>query len=227
MKTENLFLYGVIGFLAYYLLLRKKPNTTESMALTPINVPDGGTNTPTNGGAPGTEALMPTAYGSNDANTVGSGGKYYFRYAGSSALRTEAGQPINCGQPGNPFTSGGVETYHATKGFAPTTFFALLEMGTQASVYEGYSIPSANVSNQGGSKIRVGDKLQLKVEGGQFSALDGLVVTVLQLGTDACTASKTPEMMWNSVVVDVPIILQGADDYQYPAQDAIGCFKKL
>jgi DNA-binding GntR family transcriptional regulator len=73
----------------------------------------------------------------------------------------------------------------------------------------------------------VGDKLQLKVEGGQFSALDGLVVTVLQLGTDACTASKTPEMMFNSVVVDVPIILQGADDYQYPAQDAIGCFKKL
>jgi len=81
-------------------------------------------------------------------------------------------------------------------------------------------------SNLGQDSIKVGDRLQIEMKGGQFSAMDGQVVTVLQLGSDACTTSGRPEMMNSAVVVDFPIILQGAQDYQYPAMDGIGCFKR-
>jgi hypothetical protein len=53
------------------------------------------------------------------------------------------------------------------------------------------------------------------------------LVRVLQIGTDACTNSGAPELMNSGIVVDFPIILEGADDAQYPAQDAIGYFSKI
>jgi hypothetical protein len=76
-------------------------------------------------------------------------------------------------------------------------------------------------------RVNVGDQLLLNVVGGQFSAMDSQLVRVLQVGTDACTNSGAPELMNSGIVVDFPIILEGADDAQYPAQDAIGYFSKI
>jgi len=227
MKIENLLLYGIIAYFAYRLVFKNlMPNVATGMPLVDSAVPDGGNNTPMNGGAPGASTVMPYGANGNDATTVGAGGKYYFTYVGSSALRQINGVPVDCGRPGNPFTSAGVETHFAKNGYAPTTYFAVLEMGTKASVYEGYKVPMANVKD-GSPCIKVGDKIQISITGGQFDAMDNQIVTVLQLGTDACTSSKQPELKQSGIVVDLPIILEGADDYQYPAQDAIGYFEKI
>ena len=198
MKIENLLIYGGLGYLAYRVITDR--------------------NTPQQG--PGIDPLPPLMGEIPDAE-----GDYYFRYVGSSALRTDFdGTPIDCGMNGQPFSSAGVERQFAKTGAAPTTYYAMLQIGTKESVHEGQMVPNSNV---GKNAIKVGDKLQIQVRGGQFSAMDGQVVTVLQLGSDNCTTSGNPEMMNSAVVVDFPIILQGAEDYQYPAQDAIGSFKRI
>ena len=198
MNLEKILVYGGLGYLAYRLIQdRNQPQQSPSVApLTPIG--DTG---------------------------VGQGGEYFFRYVGSSALRTDSnGNPIDCGVSGEPFASAGVERQFAKIGSAPTTYFAMLQLGTRESIHEGYSVANSNL---GQNAIQVGDRLQIQVTGGQFSAMDNQVVTVLQLGSDTCTTSGTPEMMNSAIVVDFPIILEGAQDYQYPAQDAIGYFKKI
>jgi len=198
MNLEKLLLYGGIGYLAYRVINDR--------------------NTPQQG--PGIDVLPPLMGEIPDAE-----GDYFFRYVGSSALRTDFdGTPIDCGMSGQPFSSAGVERQFAKTGAAPTTYYAMLQIGTRESVYEGQSVPNSNV---GANSIKVGDKLQINIRGGQFSAMDGQVVTVLQLGSDNCTTSGSPEMMKSAVVVDFPIILQGAQDYQYPAMDAIGSFKRI
>jgi len=217
MKIEKILLYGILGFIAYKFLFRKaSPNTNTGVtAVTPDVVDDGGTPPPTGLANPDKMAASPNGY------------KCYFRYRGSSALRTINGQSVNCGKPGDPYTSAGVEGHFAKNGFAPTTYFAVLELGSKTAIYEGYSEPNGNVAPGGGLKVNVGDQLLLSVTGGQFSALDNQLVTVLQVGTDSCTASGAPELMNSGIVIDIPIILQGADDAQYPAQDAIGYFTKI
>jgi len=198
MNLEKILVYGGLGYLAYRLIQSR--------------------NQPQQG--PGVTLIPPP-----EDKGVGEGGEYYFRYVGSSALRTNFdGSPIDCGMSGEPFSDAGVERQFATTGSAPTTYFAMLEIGTRDSIYEGRRLPNSNL---GQDSIKVGDKLQIEMKGGQFSAMDGQVVTVLQLGSDSCTTSGRPEMMNSAVVVDFPIILQGAQDYQYPAMDGIGCFKRI
>jgi hypothetical protein len=200
MKLEKALVYGGIGYLAYLAFFKPKAaSKAQSM----------------DAGAP--------ILSSSPENLVGADGKYHFRYMGSSALRVDpvSGQAINCGTPGEPFSSSGIEGHFAKSGVAPTTYYAVLQLGSKRAIMEGDLQPNANKTPQG-PIVKPGDKLQLSVTGGQFSALDGQVVTVLQLGTDACTQSGVPEMMNSAVVVDLPIILEGAGDYQYPAQDAIG-----
>lgn len=160
-----------------------------------------------------------------DASQVGLNNTYHFKYVGMSALRVdENGQEIYCGIPGEPFSVAGIEGSSATVGSAPTTFYALLELGDEKSVNEGYSIPGANA---GARHIKTGDTLDLTITGGQFSALDNQRVTVLQLGTDKCTPSGKAEGKRNLFVVDVPIILEGAQDSQYPAQEGVGYATKV
>ena len=156
---------------------------------------------------------------------VGVNGNYHWRYVGMSALRIDQnGNPIYCGIPGDPFAYEGIEGASATVGSAPTTFYAMFELGDEVSTTEGYSLLGLNA---GEKHIRVGDTLDLTVTGGQFSALDGLCVTVLQLGSDTCTTSGKVEGKGRFFVVDVPIILEGAQDSQYPAMEASGYAKKV
>lgn len=198
MKTEQLLIYGGLGYLAYRVFFKDKPHT--------------------NGDTSATTAQLDTPVA--DLSAVGRGGKYHWRYVGMSALRTDQnGQPILCGLPGNPFTSPGVEGRSAKTGVAPTTFYAMFELGDEQSVSEGYSLAMANANGQ---HIKVGDQLDLTVTGGQFSALDGLRVNVLQLGSDTCTPTGTSEGQNSFFVVDLPIILEGAGDAQYPPQEGIG-----
>ena len=198
MNLEKLLVYGGLGYLAYRVITdRNKPTMQPTL-----------------------DPFAPLEQGIPEQD-----GKYFFRYVGSSALRTDFdGKSIDCGMNGEPFTAAGVDRQFAKTGSAPTTYYAMLEIGTKASVHEGSRIPN---SNTGAEAIKVGDRLQISLTGGQFSALDNQVVTVLQLGSDACTTSGSPEMTNSAVVVDFPIILQGAQDYQYPAQDGIGYFKRL
>ena len=198
MNLEKLLVYGGLGYLAYRVINDR--------------------NTPTM--QPTLDPLATLEQGIPDDS-----GRYYFRYVGSSALRSDFdGKAIDCGMNGEPFTAAGVDRQFAKTGSAPTTYYAMLEIGTRASIHEGTRIPN---SNTGPESIKVGDRLQISLTGGQFSALDNQVVTVLQLGSDACTTSGSPEMTNSAVVVDFPIILQGAQDYQYPAQDGIGYFKRM
>ena len=200
MKIEKALIYGGIGFLAYKAFMAPKaPQKNLSMT----------------GGQP--------LLSNSPEDTLGHEGKYWWRYMGSSALRVDpaTGRPIDCGTAGEPFSSTGIEGHFAKKGVAPTTYYAVLQMGTQRGIMEGALQPNCNMTTKG-NVIKPGDRLQLTVTGGQFSALDNQIVTVLQLGTDSCTAKGAPEMMNCAVVVDFPIILEGADDYQYPAQEAIG-----
>jgi len=197
MKTQDILIYGGLGYLAYRLFLKEKPYTN-------------------NDSAQGYQADTPTM----DLSAVGLNNKYHFRYVGSSALRTDSnGQPIYCGIPGEPFSVQGVEGKSATIGTAPTTFYAMFELGDEVSVNEGYSLFGAN---NGGKHVAVGDTLDLTVTGGQFSAMDGQRVTVIQLGSDKCTPSGKVEGRDRLFVVDIPIILEGAQDSQYPAQEAVG-----
>jgi hypothetical protein len=86
---------------------------------------------------------------------------------------------------------------------------------------EKYTLPNSNLSN-GQHRINVGDRLGIKLLGGQFSALENQMVTVLQVGSDTCTSSGKAEMMNSAIVVDIPIVLEGAGDSQYPPQQAVG-----
>jgi len=203
MKTQDLLIYGGLGYLAYRFLFKEKPAPTPA--------------TETNGVQADTPML--------DTSNVGLNGKIHWRYVGSSALRVDAnGQPIYCGAPGMPFAVSGIEGQFAKTAVAPTTFYAMLEIGDEQSVNEGYTLPEANA---GGKHLKPGDTIDLKVTGGQFSALDGQRVTVLQLGSDTCTSAGTIEGKNNFVVVDIPIIMEGADDSQYPAQEGSGYAVKV
>ena len=69
----------------------------------------------------------------------------------------------------------------------------------------------------------MGDTLDLTVTGGRFLHWT-VSVTVLQLGSDACTFWKVEG--GNSLfVVDMPIILEGANDSQYPPRRHRLCTK--
>lgn len=198
MKIEKLLIYGGLGYLAYHLFFKEKS-------------PHGGEATSTD-----LDPETPLM----DTSNVGLEGRLNWKYVGASALRNDDnGQPIYCGVPGNPFASAGVEGRSATTGVAPTTYYAMFELGDKKSVTEGYSLPGANA---GGKHVQVGDTLDLTVQGGQFSALDGQRVTVLQLGSDTCTPSGRSEGGNSFFVVDIPIILEGAGDSQYPPQEATG-----
>jgi hypothetical protein len=204
MKLEKILTYAVIGYVVYYLFLRKKtPNPIQNAIDTTTTVLEGG---------------------DTSAYSISEGG-YGFRYSGSSALRSdEYGNPIPCGTNGNPFTSVGIEGKFAKTLSAPTTFFAVLELGSPHAIANGYSEPN---SNRGKHALKVGDKIQMQVKGGQFSALENQVATILQLGTDSCTSSGHAEMKYSAIVIDIPIILQGASDYQYPSMEAYGTLTKI
>jgi len=203
MKIEKLLIYGGLGYLAYRLFFKEKS-------------PYGGETS---------ESALDLDTPFVDTSNVGAEGRFDWKYVGASALRTDQnGQPIYCGVPGNPFSSAGIEGRSATTGVAPTTYYAMFELGDKKSVTEGYALPGANA---GGRHIQVGDTLDLTVTGGQFSALDGQRVTVLQLGSDACTPSGKSEGGNSFFVVDMPIILEGADDSQYPPQEGIGYAQKV
>lgn len=201
MKTKEILALGGLGYLAYLALFKKKaPQTTEKIAAD--------------------QPLLSV----RPEDVMGADGKFWFRYAGSSALRVDpgTGKPIHCGVPGEPFSSAGVEGHFAKSGVAPTTYYAVLQLGNKRGIMEGAHQPASNTTLAGGTIVKPGDKLLLTTTGGQFSALDNQVVTVLQLGTDACTNSGKPEMMNSAIVVDIPIVLEGAGDYNYPAQQSIG-----
>ena len=198
MNTEKLIVYGGLGYLAYLAFFKDKQPTS---------------NTALDLGQPILE----------EENNVGKDGKYHFRYVGMSALRTDpiTGKAINCGVSNEPFSSTGVEGRFASTGVAPTTYYAMLELGSEHSIMEKYTLPNSNLSN-GQHRINVGDRLGIKLLGGQFSALENQMVTVLQVGSDTCTSSGQAEMMNSAIVVDIPIVLEGAGDSQYPPQQAVG-----
>tara|TARA_R110000803_G_scaffold110048_1_gene178438 strand:- start:729 stop:1343 length:615 start_codon:yes stop_codon:yes gene_type:complete len=199
MNLQKTLIYGGIGYLAYRAFFQPK----DAQSSTGLDL-----------GQP--------IFSTEEENMVGSEGKFYFRYAGSSALRVdEKGNRINCGIAGNPYSVSGIEGNSARTGVAPTTYYALFELGSERSVMEGYPLPNANLKS-GGHKINVGDRLQLTLTGGQFSALENQIVTVIQLGSDTCNASGNVELQHSSIVVDLPIILEGAGDAQYPAAEAYG-----
>jgi hypothetical protein len=206
MKLEKLLIYGGILYLVYELFLKNVPQASPitNAIDEAIDMISGGDGSSTS------NSLNPT---------------HGFRYAGGSAMRQDQnGNPIPCGVSGNPFTSAGVQGKSAQQGVAPTTFFATLELGSPDSIVNGYSEPYANV---GGHTLKVGDRVQVSVLGGQFSALDNNVFTVLQLGTDTCTSSGNAQGKYSMVVIDLPIIIQGASDYQYPSMEAFGTLKQL
>jgi len=204
-NLEKLLIYGGILYLVYELFLKnKKPSVITNAIDSTIDTING---------------VDASSYDNSTDSTYG------FRYAGGSALRTgNLGNAIPCGTNGNPFTSQGIEGNSAKTLVAPTTFFATLELGSANAIANGYSEPFANL---GDHNIQVGDELQVAVLGGQFSALDNNVVTVLQLGTDNCTSTGRPQGKYNVIVVDVPIIIQGASDYQYPSMEAYGTVTKI
>ena len=204
MKIEKILTYGLAGYVVWSLFLKKKyPSPITNAIDTAVATVEGG---------------------DSSGYSIGSGG-YYFRYGGMSALRNNGnGFPIPCGQSGNPFTSQGIEGTFTKKLVAPTTFFAVLELGSQDSIVNGYSEPN---SNRGENALKVGDTIQMELLGGQFTALDGQVATVLQLGTDNCTSSGHSEMKYSAIVIDVPIVIEGASDWQYPSMEAFGTLKKI
>tara|TARA_R110000787_G_scaffold37633_8_gene95400 strand:+ start:243 stop:833 length:591 start_codon:yes stop_codon:yes gene_type:complete len=195
MKIEKVLTFGVVGYALYHFFL-KKP-ATEVVHLVEEEV----------------DTILP-----DDGEP-----KTSFRYNGMSALRSDGqGMPLPCGQNGNPFTSQGIEGKFTKKQdlVAPTTFFAVLNIGSSREISQGIT-PSYTHG------LRVGDELQLSVNGGQFTALDGQVVTILQLGTDNCTSDGQIQNPKTSVVIDVPIIIEGASDWQYPSMEAFGTFFKI
>ena len=195
MKFEKYLLYGGVAYLGYRAFFASK-NTKADATI----------------GSPITDLLT------TEESTVGSDGKYYFRYVGTSALRVDSnGNKIDCGVGGNPFSSSGIEGNFARVGSAPTTYYAMFEIGTERSTMEGAHLVNANKNG-----LRVGDRIQLTLLGGQFSAMENQIVTVLQLGSDVCNSSRQPQMMNSSIVIDFPVILEGANDSQYPAQQAFG-----
>ena len=205
-NLEKLLIYGGILYLVYELFLKdKKPSVITNAIDSAVAVVNG-------------------EDASNYNNSADS--NYGFRYVGGSALRSDpsTGMPIPCGGNGNPFTSKGVEKTMNKTLVAPTTFFVALELGSANAIAEGYSEPFAN---QGDHNIRVGDQLQVAVLGGQFSALDNNIVTVLQTGTDMCTSNGRAQGKYNIIVVDVPVIIEGASDYQYPSMEAYGTVSKI
>ena len=206
MKLERLLLYGGILYLVYELFL--KNGASASPITNAVN-----------------EAIDTVTGGDGSATSNSLNPTHGFRYAGGSAMRQDQnGNPIPCGVSGNPFTSAGIEGKSAQQGVAPTTFFAMLELGSPDSIANGYSEPYANM---GGHNLQVGDQVQVSVLGGQFSALDNNVFTVLQLGSDTCTDTGTAQGKYSMVVIDLPIIVQGASDYQYPSMEAFGTVTKI
>lgn len=195
MKFEQYLLYGGVAYLGYRAFFAPKP------------IKEGGTI-----GNPITDLLT------TEESTVGADGRFYFRYVGTSALRVDSnGNKIDCGVAGNPFSSSGIDGNFAKIGSAPTTYYAMFEIGTERSTMEGTHLINANKD-----KLKVGDRLQLTLLGGQFSAMENQIVTVIQLGSDVCNNSRQPQMMNSSIVIDFPIILEGANDSQYPPQQAFG-----
>jgi len=204
-NLQEYLIYGGILYLVYILFLKdKKPSVITNAIDSTIAVVNG---------------EDASAYDNSTDSTYG------FRYAGGSALRNDsAGNPIPCGANGNPFTSKGIEGNFNKTLVAPTTFFASLELGSANAIAEGYSEPFANL---GDHNLQVGDELQVSILGGQFSALDNNIVTVLQIGTDACTSTGSAQGKYNVIVVDVPIIVDGASDYQYPSMEAYGTVSRI
>jgi len=212
MKIEKVLTFGVIGYAFYHFFLKKGVTS---------DVED-----------------MPTTF---DPTGFGYQGELHppvtsFRYNGMSALRSDSnGNPLPCGSNGNPFTSQGIEGKFTKKNdlVAPTTFFAVLDLGTASSIASGdkqakdFGNWTDAISGYLHHGLQVGDEIQLSVNGGQFTALDGQVVTILQLGTDNCTSDGQIQNPITSVVVDVPIIIEGASDWQYPSMEAFGTFFKI
>ena len=205
-NLEKYLIYGGILYLVYILFFKdKKPSVVTNAIDETVAV------------VTGDDA---SAYDNDTDSTYG------FRYSGGSALRTDVatGMPIPCGSNGNAFTSKGIEGRFSKTLVAPTTFFATLELGSANAIAEGYSEPFAN---RGDHNIQVGDQLQVAILGGQFSALDNNVVNVIQIGTDRCTSTGNAQGKYNVIVVDVPIIIEGASDYQYPSMEAYGTVSKI
>jgi hypothetical protein len=100
----------------------------------------------------------------------------------------------------------------------------MLEIGTPESIVQGFTMPGANIRGMQ-PIVKPGDMIELNVTGGQFSALQDQRVTVLQLGSDTCNNSGQIEGAGNMIVVDFPIIIEGADDAQYPPQTGSGTFR--
>lgn len=197
MKTKYL-IYAAIAFVAYRLFFKKKPVTNAAdQAL---------------------EDLGANIMGGDTGSVEGK--EFSWRYVGASALRQDAqGKPIPCGMAGDPYSrsQGGLNV-------APTTFYAMLELGTPESIVQGFSMPGANMSGMQ-PIIKVGDRIELNVTGGQFSAMQDQRVTVLQLGSDTCNNAGQIQGAGNMIVVDFPIVIEGADDAQYPPQTGSGTFR--
>ena len=213
MKIEKVLTYGVIGYGIYHFFLKK--SVSSVMEDMPI---------------PNIEQDIEFGYDELHAPVTS------FRYNGMSALRTDAqGTPLPCGSNGNPFTSQGLQGKFAKKVdlVAPTTFFAVLDLGTASSIASGdkqakdFGNWTDAISGYLHHGLQVGDEIQLSVNGGQFTALDGQVVTILQLGTDNCTSDGQIQNPATSVVIDVPIVIEGASDWQYPSMEAFGTFNKI
>jgi len=209
MKIEKVLTYGVIGYGIYHFFLKK--SVSSVMEDMPI---------------PNIEQDIEFGYDELHAPVTS------FRYNGMSALRTDAqGTPLPCGSNGNPFTSQGLQGKFAKKVdlVAPTTFFAVLDLGSAIDIASGKR-QSKGIDGIMGNffhGLQVGDQIQLSVNGGQFTALDGQVVTILQLGTDNCTSDGQIQNPATSVVIDVPIVIEGASDWQYPSMEAFGTFNKI
>ena len=182
MKLQKLFTYAIVGYGIYYIFFRNRVKTA------PVKTAENFKDQP--------------------RNLTIEDGVYEFEFVGSSALRVDPNTGLNvpCGLPGDPFNSRGVEGQFATVGVAPTTFYAMFRVKSNAT-------------------INPGDRIQVDLQSGDLSALDGNIMRVLQHGSDTCNADGKAVGMNNMIVVDFPMVLEGSSDYLHPQKSGRGTFK--
>jgi hypothetical protein len=150
-----------------------------------------------------------------------SDGYYYFKFVGGSALRVDSSNnPIPC------------EYTEAMKeqgtGF-PTTFYATLALGSEDAILKSKKYKNDSNCDKDLCYILAGDEItDVEIlEGETAIPLEGANYKVIQLGTDSCTSTGTPDYLNNGVVIDLPLSMKGDDEpiYDKGSDVIIGRFK--
>ena len=150
-----------------------------------------------------------------------SDGFYYFKFVGGSALRVDSSNnPIPCA-----YTE---EMKEQGTGY-PTTFYTTLAVGSEEAILKDKKYKNDSNCTSGLCHILKGDEITdiELLEGETAIPLEGSNFKVIQLGTDACTATGTPDYMNNGVVIDLPLSMKGDEEpiYDRGSEVIVGRFK--